>query len=121
MKLLRLLGLATAGLALLACSSSEPSEPTIPGNQVPVASVHAGPTGLMLQIGSTKKLTAITRDASGNVLTGRIVNWSSDSPLVATVSDSGVVTGVGHGYATIIVASEGRTFGVAVTVEAKDP
>jgi uncharacterized protein YjdB len=118
MKLFRLLGTLTTGLALWACNSSEPIDPTIP---VPVASVQAGPTGLMLQIGGTKQLTAITRDAAGQVLTGRVVSWSTDSPLVATVNDSGLVTGVGHGYATIIVASEGRTFGVAVTVEAKGP
>ena len=90
-------------------------------NRVPVASIQAGPTALLLQIGGTKQLTAITRDAAGNVLTGRIVNWSTDSPLVAKVNDAGLVTAVGPGYATILVASEGHTFGIAVTVEAKDP
>jgi len=103
-----------AGCAVWACSGSEPTEP--PVNQVPVASVKAGPTAVVLEIGATKKLSAITYDAAGNVLTGRVVNWSSDSPLVATVDTSGLVTAVDHGYATIIVASEGRTFGVAVTV-----
>lgn len=115
---LRLLGLLTAVLAVGACSSSEPSEPTVPAV---VASVKAGPTAVVLAIGATKKLTAITYDAAGNVLTGRTVNWSSDSPSVATVDDSGLVRAVGHGYATIIVASEGRTFGVAVTVSPQEP
>ena len=90
-------------------------------NQVPVGSVKAGPTAVVLAIGATKQLTAITYDAAGNVVTGRIVNWSSDSPLVATVNNSGLVTAVGHGYATILVASEGHTFGVAITVSPNEP
>ena len=90
-------------------------------NQVPVASVKAGPTAVVLAIGATRQLTAITYDASGKVLTGRIVNWSTDSPSVATVDNSGLVKAVGPGYATILVASEGHTFGIAVTVGPSDP
>jgi uncharacterized protein YjdB len=90
-------------------------------NRVPVASIQAGPTALLLSIGATKQLIAITRDASGNALTGRIVNWSTDSPSVVTVNNSGLVSAVGEGYATILVASEGVTFGIGVTVVAKEP
>lgn len=90
-------------------------------NRVPVASIQAGPTALLLAIGATKQLIAITRDAAGNALTGRIVNWSTDSPSVATVNNSGLVSAVGEGYATILVASEGVTFGIGVTVVAREP
>jgi uncharacterized protein YjdB len=66
--------------------------------------------------GSTAQATATTRDASGNVLTGREVAWSSSAPGIATVSASGVVTGVAPGTATITATSENRSGSATVTV-----
>ena len=47
--------------------------------------------------GATATASADVRDASGQALTGRTVTWSSSSPSVATVSSSGVITGVAEG------------------------
>jgi Tol biopolymer transport system component/uncharacterized protein YjdB len=84
-------------------------------NDVPVASVSVSPTAIVLQTAQTRQLTAVLRDAQGNVLTGRILNWSSDNTAAATVTATGLVTATGPGYATILAASEGVTFGVAIT------
>lgn len=89
-------------------------------NDVPVASIAVSPTAIVLQTAQTRQLTAILRDAQGNVLTGRVLNWTSDNTAAATVSTTGLITATGPGYATILAASEGVTFGVAVTVEADD-
>jgi Tol biopolymer transport system component len=85
-------------------------------NNVPVAVVLVSPTAIVLQTAQTRQLTAFLRDAKGNALTGRIVNWSSDEPGVATVSATGLITATAPGYATILAASEGVTFGVGLTV-----
>ena len=53
--------------------------------------------------------TATTLDANDNVLTGRVVTWSSGNTSVATVSSSGVVTATGVGATTIIATSEGKS------------
>ena len=81
-----------------------------------VASIAVTPVGFVLDVGQTRQLTAIVLDASGNRLTDRVVTWSSDSPSVATVSSTGLVSATGYGYATITATSEGKTFSLAVTV-----
>jgi uncharacterized protein YjdB len=40
------------------------------------------------------RLVATVKDASGNVLTDRVVTWASSDPAVATVSGTGLATGV---------------------------
>src|SRR5512143_530962 len=59
--------------------------------------------------GQTTQATATVTDALGNVLTGRLVTWSSLDPSIATVSAVGVVTGVTSGAAVIRATSETQT------------
>lgn len=61
-------------------------------------------------------VTATTKDASGNVLTGRVVTWTSDAGTVATVSSTGVIKALAVGSATITATSEGKIAAVTVTV-----
>jgi len=51
-------------------------------------------------------LAAVVTDASGNVLTGRTVTYSSSNTAVATVLD-GLVTGVAPGSAIITAVIDG--------------
>ncbi|HSM05368.1 MAG TPA: Ig-like domain-containing protein [Longimicrobiales bacterium] len=83
---------------------------------VAVASVTVTPSAANVVIGATQALTATARDASGNVLTGRTVTWSSLNTSVATVSTSGVVTGVALGTATIQALVDGVAGTSAITV-----
>ncbi|HKG93150.1 MAG TPA: Ig-like domain-containing protein [Gemmatimonadaceae bacterium] len=87
----------------------------------PVATVTVTPNPTSVQAGSTVQLSAATRDASGNTLTGRVVTWSSSNSAVATVSGGGLVTGVAAGSATITATSETRTGTAAVTITAPPP
>ena len=89
--------------------------------QAPVASVSVTPGAATLTVGQTTQLAATTRDASGNVLTGRVITWSSANPAVASVSASGFVTAIGAGTATINAASEGRSGSALITVQAVAP
>jgi uncharacterized protein YjdB len=88
---------------------------------VPVASVTVAPTSSSLVVGATVQLSATTRDAGGNVLTGRVVTWSSSSPAIASVNASGLVTAVAAGSATITATSETKTGTTAITVTAPAP
>jgi len=88
---------------------------------IPVASVSVSPTSPSIQTGATVTLAATTRDANNNVLTGRVVAWSTSSSSIAAVSSSGVVTGIAAGTATITAASEGQTGTSTVTVTAPAP
>jgi Tol biopolymer transport system component/uncharacterized protein YjdB len=88
--------------------------------RVAVDWIGVTPTGFILEVGQSRQLTAITKDARGNVLTGREVTWTTDDANV-TVSGAGVVTAVQPGYATVTATSEGKTFSVAMTVVAEEP
>jgi len=88
---------------------------------VPVASVSVTPATSSLQVGGTAQLSAITRDANNNVLTGRVINWSSSNTGISTVSASGLVTAIVAGSATITALSETKTGTAAITVNAPAP
>ena len=81
-----------------------------------VASVRVTPTSAAIKVGETVHLVAEPLDGNGNALEGRTITWSSDNEAVATVDNTGVVTGVSSGAATITATSEGKsgTSGIAV-------
>lgn len=81
-----------------------------------VASVTVSPPTTTLAVGASATLTATVKASNGTVLTGRTVTWSSSAPNVATVSNSGVVTAVAAGNATITATSEGKSGTASVTV-----
>jgi hypothetical protein len=66
--------------------------------------------------GANVQLSATVRDVDGVVVTDRVVTWTTSSAPVATVSASGVVTGVGSGSVTITATSEGKSGTTSVTV-----
>ena len=83
---------------------------------VPVASVAVSPASASVTVGQTVQLTATPKDASGNPLSGRAVTWATSNGAIATVSASGVVTGVAAGSATITATSEGKSGSATVIV-----
>ncbi len=87
-----------------------------------VKTVTVSPPTATVALGQTVQLTATLRDASGSVLTGRTVTWSSSNLAVATVSASGLVTaGAVASQATITATSEGQSGAATVTVVSNAP
>lgn len=83
-------------------------------------SLEAQPASVNIAVHQTARLNAVVRDASGNVLVPRGVEWSSSAPGTAAVSPTGMVTGLAPGTARIVVMSDGLT-GAPVTVTVKSP
>jgi len=83
---------------------------------VPVAIVSVTPVTFALVAGTTQQLTAVTRDAASNVLTGRVVTWAASDQSKATVDANGLVTAVAAGTTNITATSEGKTGMAQVTV-----
>jgi uncharacterized protein YjdB len=69
-----------------------------------VKTVTIAPTSFQLAQGGTRQLSAVVRNPSGTVLTGKTVSWRSDNPAVASVSVTGVVTGGATGGVAHITA-----------------
>ncbi len=88
---------------------------------IPVASISVSPATASLVIGASVQLSAVTRDANNNVLTGRVIGWSSANTAIAIVSASGLVTAVVAGSVSITVSSEGQIASAAITVSASVP
>jgi len=109
-------GKATGSATITATSEGKSGTASITVALVPVASVTVSPASGSIAVGGTVQLTATTKDSAGNVLTGRAITWSSGNLAAATVSASGLVTGVAAGMATITATSEGKSGTASVTV-----
>ena len=124
---------ASALLALFAVACGGASDMTGPGNGAgngggntpppAVGSIAVSPVtaNLLVDVAdsttlSTATITPTLKDATGNVLSGRTVTWSSSAENVAKVSSAGVVTAMGVGTASITASSEGKNGQVSVTV-----
>ena len=109
----------TAGSATItATSEGQSGSSAISVRIVPVATVAVSPASASVQVGGPVQLTAITKDSAGNTLTGRTITWASSNTTVATVSSSGLVSGLLIGSATITATSEGKSGSSAITVTA---
>lgn len=86
-----------------------------------VATIAVSPASSMIEVGSTTTLSAVAKDADGQVLDASIT-WSSSATGIATVAD-GVVTAVAEGSATITAKADGKAASAEITVfagEAED-
>ena len=84
---------------------------------VVVSSVTLFPPGPQtVYEGLTLQLTAELRDNGGNVITGRQITWTTANPSIATVSQTGLVTGVTLGNTQITAESEGRLAVASINV-----
>jgi hypothetical protein len=93
------------------CDSS-PAAPPAPV----VASVTVEPAAPGISAGQTVQLTATARAADGAVIAGRTFSWQSQNESVASVSATGLVTGVQAGSAVVTASTDGRTGQATVAV-----
>lgn len=113
-------GLVTAvapGSAKITASTDRKSgSGTVVVSPVPVASVVVSPDTATLAVGGTRQLSTSVRDAAGNTLSGRRVTWSSSDTAKAKVSQTGLVTAIATGGATISATSENKAGHATITV-----
>jgi uncharacterized protein YjdB len=82
----------------------------------PVATVALASPVQTISPSDTARVAIVLSDAASNVLTGRVIAWTSSAPLVATVSQTGLVTGATVGTTTITATSEGKSSTITFTV-----
>ena len=120
-------GLVTAvgtGTAAITAMSGELSAAAAVTVEMPPApprvatSLRISPASAELDaVGKTIQFTVEVRDQNGDVMTDVAVAWTSDTPAVATVDATGLVTAVGTGMAAITAMSGELSAAAAVTVE----
>ena len=89
--------------------------------QRPVASVQVVPSTAEMAVGQGMTFVAQVRDSAGVQLSDRVLSWSSSSPSVASVDNSGRVQAKAVGSATITATSEGQTGLAEVSVAGTPP
>jgi hypothetical protein len=94
--------LATLGLLVVGCRDVLEDFP-----DTSVAAMRMSTDSTDLVIGVTTDLDAFPLDQTGALRPGRTVNWSSSDPAIATVDDSGGVTGVTSGTVGITATTAG--------------
>src|SRR6058998_2908299 len=109
-------GVTPGSATITATSEGKSGTSSVTVTNVPVATVEVTPPSASVQAGQTVQLTATPKDANGAPLSGRTVTWSSSNTSVAAVSNSGLVSGVTPGSATITATSEGKSGTSSVTV-----
>ena len=114
-------GKGAGSATITAATGGKSGTSTITAAIVPVASVVVSPASASVATGNTVQLTATPKDSAGNTVSGRSITWSSSATSVASVSSSGLVTGVTIGSATITAATGGKSGSSAITVTAPPP
>ncbi|HSM44253.1 MAG TPA: invasin domain 3-containing protein, partial [Acidimicrobiia bacterium] len=100
-----------AALAALATSCEE-----VRVTIVEVASLTVDPSEGTVAPGDTLRLRATLRDASGNDLNDRPIEWRSEDPEVVRLEGDGLVRGMLPGTTTVSASSEGATGEASITV-----
>ena len=109
-------GVAGGFVTITATSEGQSGTAAVTVTPLPVATVTVDPATASVNEWATQQLTATLKDAAGNPLTGRVVTWESSDPALATVTETGLVTGRAVGSVTITATSEGQSGAAVVTV-----
>jgi Big-like domain-containing protein/calcineurin-like phosphoesterase family protein len=120
-------GVTAAGIAFAFAACSDTSAPTATDTLSPsfakggqpkaVKSISVSPSSATVAAGATSQLTA-TASPPGSATT---FTWVSSNTGVATISSSGLVTGVSAGSATISASAGGKTGTSSITVPGSPP
>ena len=104
--------------ALTAESEGKSSTVALTVRAVPVAAVVMSALPHPLETGEMVSLTAMVTDASGRVLNGRTITWSTSDAAIATIAPSGQITPRSPGEVTLTAASEGKSASITTSVDA---
>ncbi len=116
----RITGVAAGAATITALVGGRSKDVVVSVRAPAVASIQIAPATTSMIVGGSARLAAVPRDARGRALAVP-VGWSSRDRGIASVSDSGVVTGIAPGSATIVAASQGVTATASVTVAPAPP
>ena len=83
-----------------------------------IATIEIEPAGSPLVVGGEAKLEATARDSLGDPRESVFFTWTAETPLIATIDEGGIVTGVSPGRATFSASAEGTSNKVSVDIVA---
>jgi uncharacterized protein YjdB len=107
---LRVAAAALATVASIGCSGT----PTLPSSTITTLSISGSPPA----IGATSQYSATVVMATSNVTENvtALATWTSDNTGIATVSRTGIVTGIAAGSTNLTATYNGSTVTAQVTI-----
>lgn len=99
-------------LLLVACGGGSSSSPSSSGGGGTIASIAVAPTSASIAVGATQQFTATAKDSAGNTISGVSFTWASSNTGTATISSSGLATGIATGSTNITASASGVTSSV---------
>ena len=107
----------TATCTVTVVKATEPDNPADPSAEVKVTGVTIDKPTASVRVGEKVQLTAIVAPSDA---TNKNVTWSSSDTSIATVSTSGLVTGVKKGQANITVTTVDGSMTAEATISVTD-
>ena len=112
-------GLAAGAATIRASSGAVAGEVQVSvSNPVAASIVFNRDTATVTIPNGAVQILATVKDAAGTLIQNPALFWQSASPLIATVSATGLVTGVAVGTTTVRASTDGQTATLTVTVKA---
>lgn len=109
-------GVGVGTVVITARAENQSATATVMVARAPVATVGVSLPAASLAVGRTQQPTVTLRDAAGTALSGRVITWTSSTPAVATVSETGLIVTFAPGATTITATSEGQSGTASLTV-----
>lgn len=106
------LAVTSISAAATACGES-----VIQVDEGDIVELRLAPDSALLGVGRTLRMQALPLDETGALLVGQEIMWSSSPSGVATVDESGLVTGAAPGEAEITASAGGFSAASVVTVQ----
>jgi uncharacterized protein YjdB len=110
-------GQALGQARIVATSEGVADTVQLPVTRIPVGTVTVSPLQASVFQGGTTQFTATVEDSVGTVVTDRVVEWQSGNLAIATVSPTGLATGVSPGATLIAASSEGKGAQASIIVQ----
>lgn len=107
-------GLGSAIISVAAaCCSGDQVQVTVTQQ---ISSISVSPSSASVTVGQSTQLSAVARDANGNLIPNVLFAWSSSSASIAQVNGTGLVSGVAAGSSTVSASAGGRSGSAAISV-----
>ncbi|WP_336515991.1 Ig-like domain-containing protein [Pollutibacter soli] len=107
--------IAAGDITVTATAEGKSAKCNVKVRDIPVDKIDLNGLSAQLYVGSSLQLTPTLKDAQNNILTGRIIAWSSSDTSVIGVNQTGLVTAIKEGQAEITANAEGKTKTAKIT------
>jgi hypothetical protein len=110
------LGNSSRAVAISATSDGVTASAAVIIDPAPVASVQILAASTSIDVGGNRLYSALAKDKNGNSLTGRSISWNTEATSIATVTSSGLVSGIAAGQTSVSASVETVTALLTVVI-----